>query len=200
LTVVPYLGQNPRYEMEGHDAIDRRLAERLRALRTERAWSLEALAERSGVSRATLSRIENAEVSPTLSVLGRLCGAFELSMSRLIQQAEGDFGAHVPRAAQAVWRDEAAGFVRRTVSPPDPLLAGEVLECALGPGADIAYERSPRPGLEHHLVLLEGALEVTVEGRAHALQPGDALRYRLTGGSVFRTPAHRGARYYLFLV
>jgi transcriptional regulator with XRE-family HTH domain len=41
-------------------ATDRRLAERLRALRGERGWSLDELARRSGVSRATLSRLENA--------------------------------------------------------------------------------------------------------------------------------------------
>jgi len=188
--------------MAPHDEapIDHRLAERLRALRAERGWSLEALATRSGVSRATLSRIENGEVSPTLSALGRLCGAFELSMTRLIQLAEGGAGTVVPRAAQPVWTDPQAGFQRRSASPPDPALAGEVLECTLEPGADIAYERPPRAGLEHHLVLLEGQLEVTVEGRAHPLEPGDTLRYRLFGATRFRTPPEVGARYFLFLV
>ena len=55
---------------------DTRLAQRLRQLRGERSWSLEELATKSGVSRATLSRIENHEVSPTASVLGKLCAAF----------------------------------------------------------------------------------------------------------------------------
>ena len=34
-----------------------RLAERLRQIRTSRGWSLEVLAEKSSVSRSTLSRI-----------------------------------------------------------------------------------------------------------------------------------------------
>ena len=37
------------------------------------------------VSRASLSRLENAEVSPTASVLGRLCAAYGLTMSRLMR-------------------------------------------------------------------------------------------------------------------
>ncbi len=65
-------------------ATDARLAQRLRELRMERSWSLEELATKSGVSRATLSRIENNEVSPTAAVLGRLCAAFELTLSRLL--------------------------------------------------------------------------------------------------------------------
>ena len=35
--------------------IERRIAARLAQLRTERDWSLEDVAERSGISRATLS-------------------------------------------------------------------------------------------------------------------------------------------------
>ena len=52
--------------------LDLRIAGRLKALRAERGWSLDALARRSNVSRATLSRLENAEVSATANVLGRL--------------------------------------------------------------------------------------------------------------------------------
>ena len=44
--------------------LDQRLAGRLKALRLARGWSLDELAGRAGVSRATLSRLENAEVSP----------------------------------------------------------------------------------------------------------------------------------------
>ncbi len=65
--------------METHLAkdasIDRRIAQRLKGLRAERGWSLDELAGRSSVSRATLSRLENAEVSPTANVLGKLCAA-----------------------------------------------------------------------------------------------------------------------------
>ena len=42
-----------------------RLADRLRELRRERGWSLDDLASRSGISRATLSRMEKADVSST---------------------------------------------------------------------------------------------------------------------------------------
>src|SRR5688572_29532956 len=53
--------------------IETRIARRLARLRAERKWSLETLAERTGISRATLSRLERAELSPTAAMLGRLC-------------------------------------------------------------------------------------------------------------------------------
>lgn len=166
-------------------------------LRTERGWALDELARRSGISRATLSRLENGEVSPTASVLGRLCGAYGLTMSRLMHMVEERFAPLVRRAEQPVWTDDSIGFRRRSVSPPAQSLAAEMLDCTLDPGARIAYELPPRIGLEHHLLLLEGRLQVTVEGRTHDLAPGDCLRYQLSGPSAFATPPEAGARYIL---
>jgi transcriptional regulator with XRE-family HTH domain len=181
-------------------SIDRRIAQRLRGLRAERRWSLDELARRSEVSRASLSRLENAEVSATASVLGRLCAAYGLTMSRLMLMVEDDFAPLVCRAAQPLWTDPSIGFRRRSVSPPARTLAAEALEGELAPGARITYDAPPRPGLEHHLLLLEGRLEVAVYGRTYDLQQGDCLRYQLSGPSAFATPGQCSARYVLFIV
>lgn len=181
-------------------SIDGRIARRLKSLRTERGWSLDELAKRGKVSRATLSRLENAEVSATASVLGKLCAAYGLTMSRLMHMIEDDFAPLVRRDAQPVWMDPTVGFRRRSVSPPSRTLAAEALECELEPGAHIAYDRPPRPGLEHHLLLIEGRLEVTLDGQVHDLRPGDCLRYQLFGPSTFATPDQCTARYILFVL
>jgi transcriptional regulator with XRE-family HTH domain len=180
--------------------LERLLAERLKALRAERGWSLDELARQSTVSRATLSRLENGEVSPTTSVLGKLCTAYGLTMSRLMRMVEEGYIPVMRRGEQAVWTDPENGFRRCSVSPPAKALAGEALECELQPGTRISYEGTPRQGLEHHLLLLDGQLQVTVSGQAHALLPGDCLRYQLDGPSAFVTPASAGARYILFIV
>lgn len=181
---------------------EQRLAARLKQLRAERGWSLDQLASASEVSRATLSRLENGEVSPTTAVLGKLCAAYGLAMSRLLRMVEDDFAPLLRRAEQSVWTDPQPGvaFVRRSVSPPSRALAGEALECELGAGVTIAYAASPRPGMEHHLLLQEGQLKVTLDGRPHDLQAGDCLRYQLHGPSAFATPTDSIARYLLFIV
>lgn len=179
--------------------IDRQIAQRLRSLRAGRGWSLDELAGRSGVSRATLSRLENAEVSATAMVLGKLCAAYGMTLSRLVRLIDNDYAPLVPRESQPVWTDPANGFVRRSVSPPAQMLAAEAIECRLEPGTEIIYDHPPRPGLEHHIILTEGALHVTIEGREHSLAPGDCLRYQLFGRSEFRT-GDAPARYFLFMV
>jgi transcriptional regulator with XRE-family HTH domain len=181
-------------------SIDLRIAQRLKGLRAERNWSLEELAKRSNVSRATLSRLENAEVSPTASVLGKLCAAYGMTMSRLMHMVEDDFAPVIQRNAQTVWTDPKIGFRRRSVSPPAQSLAGEALECELEPGTRITYDHSPKPGLEHYLLLIEGQLNVRIGEHSYDLQPGDCLRYQLFGASAFTTPEHSAARYILFIV
>jgi transcriptional regulator with XRE-family HTH domain len=181
-------------------AIDQRIAVRLRNLRAERKWSLDELARRSDVSRATLSRLENAEVSPTASVLGKLAAAHGLTISRLMHMVEDNFAPLIQRDAQLVWSDPSIGFRRRSVSPPAQTLAAEVLECELEPGTRIAYDEPPRPGLEHHLFLTEGQLEISIEGHAYMLRPGDCLRYQLFGPSAFATPERCGAKYLLVVL
>lgn len=186
---------------EAHpDPLDARLGARLAELRAEHGWSLGELAERSGISKSTLSRAERAETSPTASLLNRLCGVYGRTMSRLLSEVEAEPAPLVPAAEQPVWEDRASGFVRRSVSPPHAGLRGELVEGRLGAGADIAYDRPPVPGLEQHIWVLEGALEVTDRETEHRLETGDCLRLRVWGPTRFRCPGPDGARYVLAVV
>lgn len=180
--------------------MDARLAVRLAELRAEHGWSLGELAERSGVSRSTLSRAERAETSPTAAVLNRLCAVYGRTMSRLLGEVEAEPALLVRAAEQLLWEDRPAGFVRRSVSPPHPGLRGELVEGRLAAGADIAYDRPPVPGLEQHVWVLEGALEITAQGVTHHLATGDCLRMRVWGPTRFCCAAPEGARYALAVV
>jgi transcriptional regulator with XRE-family HTH domain len=163
------------------------LAGHLRTLRTDRGFTLQNLADASGVSRATLSRIENGEVSPTAETLGLLAAALALPLSQLLAPLEADFPPLVRHADQSIWQDREKGFSRRAVSPPSGQLKLEMIECTISPHQRIAYDRPALPGHEHHLLLLSGALILTVDGARHDLRPGDCLRYRLRGASLFET-------------
>jgi transcriptional regulator with XRE-family HTH domain len=180
--------------------VETRLAERLAELRVERGWSLDELARQSGISRSTLSRLERGEISPTAALLGTLCAVYGMTMSRLLAEVESEPPQLVRAEAQAVWRDEASGFERRSVSPPHPGLRGEVVEGILRPGADIAYDGPAVPGLEQHIWVLDGALEVTANGQTHDVRTGDCLRFRLWGGSRFRCLGAEHVRYALTVV
>jgi transcriptional regulator with XRE-family HTH domain len=179
----------------GPSATDLRLAVRLAGLRQEQGWSLDELAARSGVSRATLSRLERGETSPTASLLGRLCTAYGRTMSRLLAEVEADPPLLLRAAEQVVWTDPETGFVRRSVSPPAAGYAMEMMTGELPRGAVIAYDAPPISGVEQHLWMLAGRLDLTVEGREHRLAAGDCLRFRLFGSTRFACPGPASARY-----
>ncbi|MFC3125289.1 helix-turn-helix domain-containing protein [Pseudoroseomonas globiformis] len=182
------------------DSLDVRIARRLALLRAEHGLSLDTLSDRTGISRATLSRLERGETSPSATMLGRLCTTYGRSLSRLMAEVEDTSAELILAGAQTVWTDPESGFRRRLISPPGGGLRLEMLEGRLPAGASIAYASSPQPGLEHHLWLLEGALDLTAEGRTHSLSAGDCLRYRLFGPSRFHCPAGgSAARYVLAL-
>lgn len=182
------------------DDISNRLASQLSDLRKRQGWSLDELARQSNLSRATLSRLEKGEVSPTAESLGRLCSAYGLPMSRLLMMVEDSFDPKIPFERQAEWRDPDTGFTRRSVSPSAPGLTGEVLECHLPRNTTITYDTPPKPGQEHHLIVQDGSLTLTLDETAHDLSGGDCLRYHLSGPTRFQTGPDRGARYILVLL
>lgn len=187
-------------EQGAPESVDARLATRLGLLRTERGWSLDELSRRAGVSRSTLSRLERGELSPTTTVLGQLCTVYERTMSRLLMEVEAEPPGLVPAAQQPVWRDERAGFTRRSVSPPHAGLRAEVIEGTLAAGSVVTYENPPVPGVEQHIWVLEGTVEITVEGTVHAVGAGECLRFRLHGPSQFHCPGPDRVRYALMIV
>jgi transcriptional regulator with XRE-family HTH domain len=181
-------------------SVERRIAERLEQLRTERGWSLEEVADRSGISRATLSRIERSELSPTAAMLGFLCTLYGWTLSRLMADAETTPPNFIPAAQQAHWTDPESGYRRRAVSPPSPGLRGEMVEVHIPAGATVSFETSPIAGLEHHLWMLEGAVTIDVDGSSFPLRTGDCLRYVLNGPSKFQNAGKRAARYVIAMV
>ena len=70
------------------EAINENLGKRVKKLRGDRGWSLEELANVSGVSRSMLSEIEREKANPTLTVTFRIARAFGLTLQELIESAE----------------------------------------------------------------------------------------------------------------
>lgn len=172
-------------------ALERGLAARLRAEREARGWSLSDLAARSGVSRAGISKAERGEASPTAALLGRLSGAFGLTMSTLLARAEGDAAAagRIMRgSAQPLWRDPATGYIRRAVSPPGA--EPELVQVELPPKAHVAYPAAAYAHLRGQCVwVLAGDLLFREGEVEHFLAAGDCLALGPPLDCAFRNPS-----------
>lgn len=86
------------------------LAERLKALRTERDLTLRELADRSGLSNGYISLLENGKVeSPSAAVLSKLAKALDVPLSDLLRAA----GVEVATASGAEVDPELVSALRR---------------------------------------------------------------------------------------
>ena len=180
---------------------DAHIARRVRRLRTDQSLSLEALAERSGVSRSMISLIERGESSPTANVLDRLAGALGVSLASLFaEEPRPDASPLARRPDQPEWRDPATGYVRRNLSAPGHPSPLELVEVVLPAGARVTYDMAARaPAIEQQVWLIEGALEITVGDAAWRLEAGDCLTMRVDRPTAFHNPGARPSRHLVAL-
>jgi transcriptional regulator with XRE-family HTH domain len=183
--------------------INDRIASRVRELRDAQGFSLDALAERSGVSRSTISLIERGQSSPTATVLDKLATALAVTLASLFEDSAAPAAELSPMAraaTQPVWTDPTSGYVRRNLSPAarSPI---QLVEVNFPAGQQVAYDTSARDVEIHQQVwMIEGVMEMTV-GEAHwRLETGDCLTMRLDCPIVFRNPTREPARYLVALV
>jgi transcriptional regulator with XRE-family HTH domain len=182
--------------------IHQRIAQRLRELREAHGLSLEALAERSQVSRSAISLIERGQSSPTAAVLDRLSSALGVTLASLFEDSAAPAAEPSPvaRAAdQPEWTDPASGYVRRNLSPAvrSPI---QLVEVSFPPGQSVAYDTGARDAEIHQqLWIVEGTMEVTVGDTHWRLDAGDCLAMQLDRPIVFHNPTKRPARYLVAL-
>ncbi len=181
------------------ESVGLRLSNRIESLRRARGYSLDEAAEKTGLSRATLSRLERSETSPTATQLGRICTAYQVTMSGLFAEVENSPAQHVPFASQMFWSDPDHGFDRRAVLPPASGYRSEIIHGEIASGGVVSYAAAPAPGFEQYMVIESGALRFTHSGEIYDLEKGDAMRFRLTGPTRFENTGDQPVRYFVFL-
>lgn len=175
------------------------IAARIKIEREARDWSLADLAEHSGVSKAMISKIERGDASPTATVLGRLSGAFGLSLSVLLALAERSEDRIRREDEQPVWTDPETGYVRRMISPPSGDIL-ELLQISLPPNVRVPYPAAAFMFQRQQIWILRGQLEFREGGTTHTLRQGDCLQLGPPTDSSFFNPGEAECVYLVALV
>jgi transcriptional regulator with XRE-family HTH domain len=159
------------------------LGARLRHAREQRQLSLGDVAGRTGLSRGFLSRVERDMTSPSVASLISLCEAISLPMERL-------FAAPRVTVVRAADRPKAATLpgaaVVDTLITPAHESHVTVLETIAAPGGSGGTELYTLPSECEVCYVLQGAIELDIDGEVFALRRGDAVTFGATVPHTWR--------------
>lgn len=173
------------------------LAATLRTVRDSRGYSVNKLAELSGVSRAMITKIEGGQSQPTAALLGRLSAALGLTLSELFARTEEQEPRLNRAAGRIAWTDPATGYRRRTVSPAGGPV--ELVEVDLPAGAVVSYPAASYALAGHQIWVLAGRLTFQEGDTVHDLDTGDCLRLGVPVAGTYRNETDRPCRYLVVL-
>jgi transcriptional regulator with XRE-family HTH domain len=163
---------------EPADAINRHLGGRVKHLRGGRGWSLEALANASGVSRSMLSQIEREQANPTLAVTLRIARAFGLTLGELLEMPGAASAVTVIHSNDHTYHYRSDKDCRiRTLSPLNLEKEIEFYEIRLQPGGTLRSS-AHFEGTREFLTLQKGRLRIESAADSEELAPGDSASYR----------------------
>ena len=180
------------------DVSSGQLGERVRALRRERGWTLELLAERSGVSRAMISKLERGEKTPTLVVAARVSEGLGVSLSQLVGIEARREIVVVPKERRMVMRDPETGFERQLLSPS---FGGELefIRNVVPEGSTSGEFPPHRRGVEEYVVVEKGRLRAILGSEEHVLEEGDAAYFEADVAHRFDNAGVGECSYYLVI-
>jgi transcriptional regulator with XRE-family HTH domain len=176
-----------------------RLGERVRGFRRERGWTLEMLAERSGVSRAMISKLERGEKNPTLVVAAKVAEGFGVSLSKLVGVEEKREVVILPRERRMTMRDPETGFERQLLSPSFGGRGVEFTRNVVPEGSTSGEFLPHRQGVEEYLVVERGRLRAVLGGEEFLLDEGDVAYFGADVTHRFDNAGEGECTYYLVI-
>ncbi len=146
------------------------------AERQARRWTLDQLAEKSGVSRRMLINVEQGAANPSVTTLLRLSDALGIGLQALVDVPQVT-SVKVVRSgeAPALWTGNGGGrgVLLAGTTPPDIL---ELWDWTLAPGDRHDSEAHVR-GTKEILQVRGGTVTVEVNGQVEALAVDDTISF-----------------------
>lgn len=169
----------------GKENLRTRVGVAIRQHRTSQQLSVSELARRSGVSKGTISQLENGAATPSIETLWAISDALAVPFSMLVEQpvpAVTSIRGSDATAIVSAQTDYSAALL--SASPP-----GARRDLYLVRAADGAIRTSEphQPGTVEHLILVSGRADAGPTDAPVDLNPGDYLSYRGDAPHIFRS-------------
>jgi transcriptional regulator with XRE-family HTH domain len=175
---------NEALEKQNEDAIDsleRYLGNTIRELRQKHGLTIAEVADRVGISRGMLSKIENAQTATSLETIAKLANALGVSLSSLFHNYNmPDGGAQLVKnghGMEVVRRGTKCGHTYHLLAyDRGPKKVFEPFLITMDDASEV-FPTFEHPGVEF-IYMLEGKLEYRHGTKSYLLEPGDSLTFR----------------------
>lgn len=148
----------------------------VRAERQSRKWTLDRLAEVTGVSRRMLINVEQGAANPSVTTLLRISDALGIGLQALVAVSQTK-RVKVVRSGEGapLWTGPGGGrgVLLAGTTPPDVL---ELWDWTLAPG-DRHDSEAHAPGTKEILQVREGSVTVQVADQMEVLTVDDAMSF-----------------------
>ena len=157
------------------------MGNRLKEFRKKRGFTLSQLAEISGISVSSLSKIERDLNVPTVVNLQKICSALTITINDLAVNVQNSLCVK-KSDRKPIYENSDSLYEQAT--PANEMLKGNIL--TLFPGSEIkTYEHL----FDEVGLMLSGSVEAQVDGIWYGLAEGDTLYVRKGSGHVLRNPS-----------
>lgn len=175
------------------DRIISKLGEKIKALRTERGWSLQDLAHKSGISAAGIHRIESNGITPTVTTMMKIADALGKKVGFFIEEEKEDAVFVRSGERESIFTFKK-GLDLQCVSAKK---YGDFIMTAAYAVVEVMASSGKKP-MSHRgeelVYCLHGKMEFRVNGNIYVLNPGDGLHFRTLAEHTWRNIGDARAR------
>ncbi len=174
-------------------------AKELKKMRQNHKLSLQVLADKTGVSKSMLSKIERNEKNPTLQIAARIAEGLGVSLSSMLEERTHEKVVVIKASEQIIFRDETTGFERRLLSPTFPVKGIEFIHNTIlkdSPGIEFPPHL---PGVREFVSVTKGRLKIKLNKNSFMLEEGDSIFFEANTQHNFYSEGSSECCYYLVI-
>jgi transcriptional regulator with XRE-family HTH domain len=173
-----------------------RIGAQLKAARLAARMSMAEVAEKAGLTKGFVSKLERDLVNVSVASLIRLCDALGVSVGSLFQASRGEV---VRRGAYPPIHFGGTGVSEYLLTPSAEKRMQAILS-DMQPGGGSGAEPYTLPTDVEFVFVLAGELEMTVAGEQVTLEQGDAFTFPADTERTFRAASGRGPTQVLWVL
>lgn len=171
------------------DNINLIIGNNLNKIRKSRGFSLDKLAEITGVSKGMLGQIERGEANPSISTLWKIANGLHISSTSLLEVKPDELVIIKKKDLTPITEgnDKYSVF---PAFPFDPSKKFEMLIVDLGVGCVHSSEPHEK-GVEEYIYVCKGEFEMTIQGTNYTLKEGDSMKFLADKVHEYRNTSKR---------